>query len=102
MKKVEANNSLSNRNLSQMRSVAELKQAQSRVRRAIKYAEEDFRDEYDAAMNMYSWKDYLALAFTVFDNVQSIGRYLGKGLYSGVAKAFRRRERRHDMVDDEC
>lgn len=102
MRKEEANNSISNKKLSQLSSVAELRQAKMKVRRAIKYAEEDFKDEYDAAMNMFSWKDTLELAFTVFDNIQSVGRYLGKGLYTGISKAFRRKMRRDEMVDDQC
>lgn len=96
----EVNSSLSNSKLSQLHSMAELRQAKIKVRRAIRYAEEDFKDEYSAAMDAFSWRDYISLFFTVFDNVQSVGRYLGKGLYTGVVKACRRRMRRDEMMDE--
>lgn len=97
------NKSLSDEKLSQLSSLKELKQAKIRVDRAIRYAEEDLRDEYDSAKDMFSFRETIALGLTVFDNVQCIVRYLGKGLYSGIAKSFRRRMRRDEMVnDDEC
>lgn len=97
------NKSISNEKLSQISSLKELRQAKIKVERAIRYAEEDLKDEYDSAKDMFSFRETIAIALTVFDNVQCFGRYLGKGLYTGITKAFRRRMRRDEMVNgDNC
>lgn len=91
--------SFDNRQLAQLGSMKDLQAAKRKINRAINKIENGVRDEYEAAKEMFSWRDALCYGFTIIDTAQSVLRYLGKGLFtsitSGISNAVgHRREKR--------
>ena len=89
MKRIE------DRQLARLGSVKDLQAAKRRVNRAIREMEESVKDDYEAALEAFSWRDVICYGFSVLDSVQSVVRYMGKGLYtsmtSGIVNGLRRR-----------
>ena len=89
MKRIE------DRQLARLGSVKDLQAAKGRVNRAIREMEESVKDDYEAALEAFSWRDVICYGFSVLDSVQSVVRYMGKGLYtsmtSGIVNGLRRR-----------
>ena len=93
MKRIE------DRQLARLGSVKDLQAAKRRVNRAIREMEESVKDDYEAALEAFSWRDVICYGFSVLDSVQSVVRYMGKGLYTGMTSGIvnglrRRREKR--------
>lgn len=82
--------SISNASLAQLGSLNELRAAKIKVNRAIKRAEDGMMNRYDSAKDMFSWTNIICNAFSVIDEIQSIVRHLGKGLFNGISNAVRR------------
>lgn len=84
--------------LARLGSLRELQAARRKVNRAIRRMEADVRDEYREALEMFSWRDTISYGFSILDTVQSVARYMGKGLYAGImnsiASGLRRRRAR--------
>lgn len=90
---------IENRQLARLGSLRELEAAKRRINRSIYRLESGVRDEYQAALEMFSWREALAYGFEFIDGIQSALRYMGKGLFtgivSGVSSGIRhRREKR--------
>ena len=93
MKRIEV------RQLARLGSVRDLQAAKRRVNRAIREMEESVKDDYEAALEAFSWRDVICYGFSVLDSVQSVVRYMGKGLYTGMTSGIvnglrRRREKK--------
>ena len=93
MKRIE------DRQLARLGSVKDLQAAKRRVNRAIREMEESVKDDYEAALEAFSWRDVICYGFSVLDSVQSVVRYMGKGLYTGMTSGIvnglrRRREKK--------
>ena len=83
---------INNEQLAEIGSMKELLAAQYKVNRAIRRLERNFEGEYRNAKEEFSWANTIAFALSVIDSVQSVGRYLWEGLYSGIS-AMRSRRR---------
>ncbi len=87
---------IDNRRLSQLRSIDELRSASRRIDRSIRRAERNMKDELTAAKEMFSWREGVSYAFDFLDSLQSLVRYVGRGVYSGFVgftRGLRRRRR---------
>ena len=90
---------IEDRQLARLGSVRDLQAAKRRVNRAIREMEESVKDDYEAALEAFSWRDVICYGFSVLDSVQSVVRYMGKGLYTGMTSGIvnglrRRREKK--------
>lgn len=96
---------IEDRQLAQLSSMKELQVAKLRVNRAIRRTRNGIRTEYFTAKDKFSWMDAVCYGFSVIDSIQSVLRYLGKGVFSGVAdKLFHRFKRGSESCDynDRC
>ena len=96
---------IEDRQLARLGSVKDLQAAKRRVNRAIREMEESVKDDYEAALEAFSWRDVICYGFSVLDSVQSVVRYMGKGLYTGMTSGIvnglrRRREKKAARKQD--
>ena len=76
-------------------NMKELRFAKRRVNRAIRRIDNNLRDEYVTAKEMFSWADAVCYGFSIVDNIQSIVRYFGKGIQGAISSFGRRRKCRY-------
>lgn len=85
---------ISDTQLARLGSMQELRAAERKITRELRAVEDGVKAEYEAAVEAFSWRDALQYGFTIVDNLQSIVRYLGKGLFSSVVSSIAARRRR--------
>lgn len=90
---------IENRQLAQLSSMRQLQAAQRRVNRSLYALESGAKEEYRAALEMFSWREALAYGIEIIDGLQSAVRYVGKGLFtgivSGIHSGIQRRRAKH-------
>lgn len=93
---------IDNKQLASLGSMKELQVAKRRLNHAIKRVESDMASEYEAALELFSWRNVLEYGLSIVDSIQSVVRYLGKGLFSGFVAGLGERvgRRRRAHADD--
>ncbi len=78
MKRIE------DRQLARLGSVKDLQAAKRRVNRAIREMEESVKDDYEAALEAFSWRDVICYGFSVLDRLlENRAAHDGRRSYSG-------------------
>lgn len=80
---------IENRQLAGLSSLRELQAAKRKINRSLYALESGAREEYRAALEMFSWREALAYGIEIIDGLQSSIRYLGKGLFTGIVSGIR-------------
>lgn len=80
-----------NQQLAAIRSMKELQTTKQQITRRLRRSERRVANQYREAMDMFSLRTVLTYGLNLFDSVQSMARYFGKGLFNGISSAIRRR-----------